>query len=136
MRILRYSADQIYLRPKIVERLRFLTNGGWGRHPAGSALEWELIIKRRGTYFLVWEKGQIVAWALMVPNVKNLYSNRNYKISCYVAASYRRRGIAETLMKKAKNLAKIRHKVLLAAPWSKQGHALFDKLQIKKLTYW
>jgi len=138
MRILRYSADQIYSRPKVVSRLRFLTNGGWGRHKAGSSFSFHLTTQTPGTYFLAWENGKIIGWSIMLPNRRWVGNNQNggYKIGCYVSAPYRRCGVGSRLIQAARKVSRVRHKALWCAPWSRQSHVFFEKHGLRKLDWW
>ena len=138
MRVLRYSADQIYSRPEVEKRLRFLTNGGWGRHKEGSTFAHHLWLQSPGTYFLAWENGEIVGWSIMLPNRKRAFTqfDGGYKVGCYVSPAYRRQGVGSQLILAAKKLAKARHKALWCCPWSRKSHAFFEKHGLRKLQWW
>lgn len=143
MRILQYTADEIYARPEIVKRLRFLTNGGWGRHRIGSAFLLDLEDERPGTYFLVWENKQIIAWGLMcqrhgcyIADGGTFHQNDEYQLGCYVQAAHRRRGIASQIVQRAIWAAKAQNVKLVACPWNPRSRALYGSFGLEFRSWW
>ena len=142
MRILKYTDEQIFPRPEIVKRLKFLTNGGWGRHPVGSAFMGDLEYQRPGTYFLVWESGKIIAWALMCKRYDHGYhpsdtaAQETYQFGCYVSPKFRRLGIASSLALKALSHSKERNVKLVGCPWNRKGHGLYRRLNMQVRPHW
>jgi len=125
IRVLHYSASDIFARPEVVARLRFLTNGGWGRHKIGSAMILDLKEERPGDYFLAWEDGVIVAWASLCDRPG--YDSR-LQFQCYTSAPHRRRGIGKRLLLKALKVAKNRHRSIVVVPWNQAGFQFYGTI--------
>jgi len=135
VQIREYEAYEIFSRPDVVKRLRFLTNGGWGRHGIGSALLHDLSCKRDGIYILAWHLGQIVGWAMICKRFP--IGASPWQVGCYVARPHRGRGIASKLMKRVKSSA-ARNEIpkVVAAPWNRAGQALYAKHGFALASYW
>jgi predicted GNAT family acetyltransferase len=141
VRILKYTGEEIFSRPEIVKRLKFLTNGGWGRHRVGSAFMDDLEYRRPGTYFLAWESGRIIAWGMMClryDNGRYLAEDPRqiYQFGCYVGAKFRRLGIASKLATRALAYSKETNVKLIACPWDHKSSMLYQFLSMDTAPYW
>lgn len=121
IKILSYSEKEIFARPDVLRRLRFLTNGGWARHEIGSAMFLDLGEKRPGHYFLAWENGVIVGWATLCSRI---YEN-SYQFQCYTARPHRRRGIGKRLLNRARKLASEKGIAVVVIPWNDVGNKFY-----------
>lgn len=101
MLIKTYTDTQIFARPAIVKKLYKLTNqGGSIDYYSGSAMRNDLDTKRPGQFFLMWNDGDIVGWALLNRTLAGYY-----QACCYVELSHRRQGIGRKLCNKMKKIA-------------------------------
>lgn len=128
IQVRRYSHEYIYARPEVVKRLRFLTNGGWGRHPVGSALSYDLSYQRPGVFVLAWEKGEIIGWAFVCQRFTPRGHKKAAQVGCYVARPHRGKGVGSKLLQKVIKIPRdVLDMEILACPWNKAGLALYDK---------
>lgn len=121
--------DEVYAQPELVARLRFLTNGGWGRHPIGSAFLEDLDTKRPGDFFIATRTSdnQVVGWAFMTERLV-WPGAASKQIGVYVERPSRRQGIAQQLVSAATTYANsIGIARIVACPWNPAGEALFSK---------
>lgn len=132
-----YQSAQIYARPELVKRLKFLTNGGWGR--VSSSFHYDLSCERAGTFFLAWEKGEVIGWSLATPR----YGAEGTQVGVYVARKHRGKGVADRLIVRAKKHLgwkleywKENRETLVACPWTSAGVRLFAKHFIPTRTFW
>ena len=149
IKIRRYTSDQIYSRPDVVARLKFLTNGGWGRLQIGSAfleiLQQEL---PDCDYFLAWDNGAIIGWALR-QRVSTLdYFFRagspltyydtmvKFQTGVYVKRDSRGMGIGTRLLERVKSFHGPSCSNLQGAPWNEEGRHLFRKAEIPIVDSW
>ena len=96
MRTLKYTSDQIYARPELVKALKKLTMGNYGELR-------DLIRKEyKGTYFLVWKNGQVIAQCF----VQQRSVDASLQVNIFVKPEYRRMGLGKRLAFKAKLFGK------------------------------
>lgn len=132
MRIRFYETDSIFKRPEVMKRLRFLTNGGWGRHPEGSGMLENLEARKNGWIILAWDQGEIVGWSYLW---KRRHDD-NLQIGVYVAPKHRRTGIGSKLAKKAKEFADETDRTILSQGWNKAGLSFYNKNKIQYTSDW
>jgi len=128
----RIHSKRVYNDPQLQKRLRFLTNGGWGRHEEGSGmLEW---IEGRGLQY-VWllrdSTEAIIAWAAIG---RWPYDPESY-VGVYVARHARRKGYGTMLAIEAMKFAENLEFTVRYSPWDRKGVALYDKAGYSRSTY-
>ena len=123
MKVLFYPSSKIYKRPEVLKRLKFLTNGGWGRHAVGSGLLDSIRHEKTGWMLLAWEQGQIIGWAF----INRRRFDSKLQIGVYVARSWRRKGVGSKLLEKARQFAKEEGRELVCQPWNNAGYSFYEK---------
>lgn len=132
MRVCLYDSKSIHNRPEVLERLRFLTNGGWGRHEEGSAMLGDLNKKKTGWMFLVWEKGEIIAWAF----VNRCRFSSGLQIGVYVQKKWRRQGVGTRILSRAKEFADEKNLKLVSHGWTTGGKKFYKESKIAHANNW
>ena len=129
--------DQVYSDPALVSRLRFLTNGGWGRAKVGSAMLDDLHSKRKGHFFLIRKSWNNVVhgWAFVTERARPFgHDEPLYQVAIYVSAKMRRQGFGKALMSEV--LSFFPAKNLVCCPWTPAGRKLFDSFKLKVEEDW
>jgi GNAT superfamily N-acetyltransferase len=135
----------------LVKRLRFLTNGGWGRSPVGSALIDDIDARRVGDFFLAVtpSDNQVVGWAFVTRRARRTYDQRfvDYaqnkeenketlrQVGVYVAARHRRKGIGHALLAEILRVFPNRQQ-LVCCPWNFAGRNLFARWGLPVAEEW
>lgn len=132
MRIRFYDTKSVFKRPDVVKRLRFLTNGGWGRHSVGSGMLENLENLKPGWIILAWEKGQIIGWSYLWER----WGDRDLQIGVYVSRKWRRKGIGSKLARKAKEFAAEFERQVVSQGWDKAGLSFYRKMEIQHSSGW
>lgn len=131
MKVLTYESSSVFKRPKVVKRLKFLTNGGWARHCNGSAMHEDIEAQRDGWIFIAWDNGKIVGWAYMTRR-----KDHNMQIGVYVSAQHRKQGIGSRLLKRAKLLANEMDCEVYSHGWNRAGLKFYQKNSIAFTPCW
>lgn len=143
-----YRLVELAERPSVLKKLKQLTNGGYGRR--SSRLFYTLqnaeytallarskthapsvedrLLKKHGSVFLAWAKGEVVAW-LWVEKP----SRKKSTIGVFVHHTYRKRNLGTRLVARAMKYANNEGIKLYCEPWNKAGRQLFYKFE--KLTF-
>ena len=132
MKVLFYPSHKIFGRPEVVSRLRFLTNGGWGRSWAGSGMMDDLDRERKGWMFLAWEKGEIIGWAY----VSKRRWDEDLQVGTYVQRKWRRKGVGSRLLQKVREFAKEKGQDIVSQGWNDAGLSFYKKNNIPYTGCW
>ena len=133
MSITIHSSDEIYNHAPTYKRLKFLTNGGWGRHERGSGMLDKLEVQYKGTIFLYKIDERVVGWSMLVSQRQNA---RIGQVDVYVSCHHRRKGIASKLLAEVKRYCERRGMQPVCSAWDRKGSKLYEKMNIKKAVYW
>lgn len=129
VRVLTYRPEQIYKRPELVRRLKFLTNGGWGRHPIGSGMLNDLNNERKALFIIAWHKARVVGWGNVHIGPCGL------QVSVYVERKFRRLGIGTKILQKAKRFSRQAGKDLVSSGWNHAGRKFYEKNKVEKVGF-
>lgn len=138
--------EKVYSDVALVRRLRFLTNGGWGRAEIGSAMLDDLESKRHGDFFLAKDAQLVIGWAFVTRRERWFsWDEANngaraeglpnlYQIGVYVSAKMRRSGVGTKLVERA--LCSFPKEHLVSCPWNDAGIRLFSRFGLRREEDW
>lgn len=114
-KVKRLSFKQIHSDPKMYNRLRFLTNGGWGRicSRMHDMLEDQDPLTAWAAYS---PTGEIIGWTCISDDL-DFDGHPGKVLDVYVGAQYRRQGVGTKLMKAAIKHADKKGMKVLVTPW-------------------
>lgn len=95
----------------------------------------DLEFGRKFDAWLVWEKGQVIAWA-MVTQRKWGERPERFQCSIYVLPAFRRKGIGSKLITKARKFAASKDGVLVSKGWTNRGIKFYQKNKVEHTESW
>jgi len=120
IKVRKISLKRVYNDPVVHNRLRFLTNGGWGRD---HSLMYESLYSGKIEHVWVAEDNSrtIVGWFCIIKN-----SPQNRIGSVYVERKMRRRGIGKMLVSAGSKYRNLRGEEVTVYPWDTAGDRVYD----------
>lgn len=139
VRIFQYKATYLYRhRPNLIDFLKINLNliaaGTLNRYgeKLGSGMKSDLSKERMGHIWIAWLSGRPVAWGMCTSRS----DNSKLQIGIYVHPDYRRNGIGQRILDKAKTHAKVKKRLLISQAWDDHGKNFYSKNGISYAYTW